>query len=310
MGNILVLGGAGYIGSVCVKELLNNGHKVIVVDNLSKGIKNLVDSRAEFFKMDTKDDLSEVFNKKIDGVIHFAAYKAVGESMENAVKYSDNITGTINVLNHMVKYGVKKIIFSSTAAVYGDPSYVPMDEKHPTIPVNFYGYTKLQCEKLIEWYSKVYGINYVNLRYFNVVGDAIGYVDPSPENVLPIIMEVVTGKRDQLTIFGDDYDTRDNSCVRDYIDVSDLVKAHILALELNSNSVINLGTSNGVTVKELIKYTEELIERKLPCKIGPRRKGDPAVVIASNEKAKKLLNWEPKVTIKDSIKSTYEAYLG
>ena len=310
MGNILVLGGAGYIGSVCVKELLNNGHKVIVVDNLSKGIKNLVDSRAEFFKMDTKDDLSEVFNKKIDGVIHFAAYKAVGESMENAVKYSDNITGTINVLNHMVKYGVKKIIFSSTAAVYGDPSYVPMDEKHPTIPVNFYGYTKLQCEKLIEWYSKVYGINYVNLRYFNVVGDAIGYVDPSPENVLPIIMEVVTGKRDQLTIFGDDYDTRDNSCVRDYIDVSDLVKAHILALELNSNSVINLGTSNGVTVKELIKYTEELIERKLPCKTGPRRKGDPAVVIASNEKAKKLLNWEPKVTIKDSIKSTYEAYLG
>lgn len=308
MKTILVTGGAGYIGSVCVKALLDKGCKVIVVDNLSKGLRKLVDKRAVFYKLDLKANLSKVFRKKIDAVIHFAAYKAVGESMENAVKYSDNITGTINLLDNMAKHNVKKIIFSSSAAVYGDPSYTPMDEKHPTVPVNYYGYTKLECEELIEWYSKIYGIKYVSLRYFNVVGDAIGYVDPAPENVLPIIMEVVIGKRKKLVIFGDNYKTRDGTGVRDYIDVNDLVRAHMLALKLNKNEIINLGTSHGTSVQELVNYTEQVVGNSFPVKIGPRRKGDPAAVVASNKKARRLLRWKPDVSIIDSIKSTYEAY--
>ena len=310
--NILVTGGAGYIGSAAVKALADNKHKVIVVDNLSKGSIKLVDKRASFYKVDLVDrkKLDLVFkNNKIDAVMHFAAYKAVEESMQNPRKYSDNITGTINLLDMMVKYNVKKLIFSSSAAVYGTPIYTPIDEKHPTKPINYYGFTKLECEKIIEWYSKVHNINYISLRYFNVAGDAgLGYIDPSAKNIFPIIMEVLTGKRDKLTIFGKDYNTRDKTCIRDYIDINDLVKAHILALNVNKNSVINLGTAKGISVKELVKHIIKFNGNTFNYKFGPRRKGDAPILITSNKKARKVLGWKPKKNIKDMIKSTYEAY--
>ncbi|MBD3355056.1 UDP-glucose 4-epimerase GalE [Candidatus Woesearchaeota archaeon] len=312
MKQILVTGGAGYIGSAAVKALVEKGYEVVVVDNLSKGVKELVDKKAKFYKVDLidKEALDNVFQEnEIDAVMHFAAYKAVGESMENAVKYSDNIKGTINLLDMMVKYNVNKIIYSSSAAVYGEPKYNPIDEKHPTEPCNYYGFTKLECESLIRWYGKVHDIDYVSLRYFNVAGDSgLGYIDPNALNIIPIIMEAATGKRDKLIIFGDDYDTRDGSCVRDYIDVNDLVRAHILALDINSSEIINLGTSDGTTVKELVKAATDIVGKEFNYEIGERRKGDPAKLVASNKKAKEILGWKPEKDIKDMLESTFKAY--
>jgi UDP-glucose 4-epimerase len=310
---ILVTGGAGYIGSAAAKALINQGHNVIVVDNLSKGLKRLVDKKAKFYKIDLtdKESLEKVFknNKKVDAVIHFAAYKAVEESMENAVKYSDNIIGTINLLSLMAQYKVKKIIYSSTAAVYGEPKYNPIDEAHLTNPVNYYGFTKIESERIIEWYARIHKISYVILRYFNVAGDAgLDYIDPEAKNIFPIIMEVLFGKRKKLTIFGNDYDTRDGTCIRDYIDINDLIRAHLLALGLKENAIINLGSSNGVSVKELVDATEKVTNKKIPVEYGERRKGDAAALVASNEKAKKLLNWTPEKSIRDMLKSTYDAY--
>ena len=309
--NILVTGGAGYIGSVAVKELSKIGHNVIVIDNLSKGSTNLVDKKAKFYKVDLvdKEKLSSVFQNKIDVVMHFAAYKAVEESMQNPEKYSHNIIGTINLLDLMAKHNVKKIIFSSTAAVYGHPNYTPVDEKHPTKPINYYGFTKLECEKIIDWYAKIYDISYVSLRYFNVAGDSgLNYVDPEAKNIIPIIMEVLSEKRDKLTIFGNDYNTKDGTCVRDYIDINDLVKAHILALDIDTNEIINLGTSTGVSVRELVQHTIDATNKSLKYEFGLRRAGDPPILVTSNEKAKKLLGWIPKNNIREMIKSTYEAY--
>jgi len=312
MKQILVTGGAGYIGSAAVKALVEKGYDVIVVDNLSKGLKKLVDSKAKFYEVDLtdKEALDKVFKENdIGAVMHFAAYKAVGESMENAVKYSDNIKGTINLLDLMVKYNIKKIIYSSSAAVYGEPKYNPIDEKHPTDPCNYYGFTKLECENLVRWYGRIHDIDYVSLRYFNVAGDSgLGYIDPNAVNIIPIIMEAATGKRDKLVIFGDDYDTRDGSCVRDYIDINDLVKAHILALDVDSSEIINLGTSKGTTVKELVNTSIDVVGKEFNYEIGKRRKGDPGNLVASNEKAKKVLGWEPEKDIKDMLESTYKAY--
>ena len=309
MKRILVTGGAGYIGSVCVKRLLDDGYAVVVADNLSKGKLELVDQRATFKRVDlATDDLAPLFAEPVDAVIHFAAYKAVEESMEDAVKYSANILGVTRVLNAMVKHEVKKIVFSSTAAVYGDPEYSPMDEQHPTRPVNFYGETKLLAESLFSWYQRIHGIEYVALRYFNVVGDILGYVDPEAKNVLPIIMEVATGKRPAFTIFGDQYDTRDGTCIRDYIDVADLVDAHVRALGYEASAIINLGTGDGVSVKELVEMTKEAIGKDIPIKIAGPRKGDPASVVASNARAKELLDWSPEVPLKVSIKKTWQAY--
>jgi UDP-glucose 4-epimerase len=308
---ILVTGGAGYIGSAAVKKLISKGYDVIVVDNLSKGKRNLVDKKAIFFEVDltNKKELATVFNQKIDYVMHFASYKAVGESMKNPEKYSDNIIGTINLLDLMVKHNVKKIIYSSTAAVYGMPEKNPITEDHPTNTINYYGYTKLTSEKIIDWYSSIHDLKYVSLRYFNIAGDfGLNYIDPEAENIFPIIMEVIFGKRDKLTIFGDDYDTRDGTCIRDYIDIHDLIDAHILALNINENQIINLGTSNGTSVKELVDAIIKVTGKDFPYEIGKKREGDPGTLIASNEKAKEILNWEPKKDIKDMIKSTFDAY--
>jgi UDP-glucose 4-epimerase len=308
---ILVTGGAGYIGSAAVKALISKGYNVIVVDNLTKGKKELVDKKATFYEIDltNKEKLSTVFNEKIDYVMHFASYKAVGESMKNPEKYSDNITGTINLLDLMVEHNIKKIIYSSSAAVYGIPIKVPINEDHPTDTINYYGYTKLTSEKIIDWYSTIHGINYISLRYFNIAGDfELNYIDPEAQNIFPIIMEVIFKKRDKLTIFGDDYDTRDGTCVRDYIDIHDLIDAHILALNINENQIINLGTSNGTSVKELVSAIIEVTGKDFPYEIGEKREGDPATLVASNKKAKEILNWEPKKDIKDMIKTTFDAY--
>jgi len=307
---ILVCGGAGYIGSVCVKRLLDRGYDVCVVDNLDKGIRRLVDSRANFFEGDLTDRefLKKVFDSnEFECVIHFAAYKAVGESMKDAVKYSDNIVGSVNLLNQMVASDVRKIVFSSTAAVYGDKDGV-MDESMGVDPINFYGFTKLKIEELLAWYNEIHGINYIAFRYFNVAGDELNYVDPNAENIFPIIMEVIKGKREKLVIFGDDFATEDGSGVRDYIDVRDLVDAHILAINSDYVGILNLGNSNGFSVKELVSSFNRISGADVNVEIGPRRAGDSGKIIASNEKAKEILGWEPKYGIDDMISSTIKAY--
>lgn len=309
MKTILVTGGAGYIGSIAVKRLLDSGNSVIVVDNLSKGKKELVDSRAKFYELDLvkKCKLREVFEEnKIDSIIHFAAYKSVEESMSNPIKYSDNISGTINLLNLAAEFEVKKFIFSSTAAVYGD-SEEALTEDSPTKPVNYYGFTKLECERIIEWYGKLRGLNYICLRYFNVAGDELGYVDPDAKNVFPIVVDKIN-KKEAFTIFGDDYSTRDGTCIRDYIDVRDLVEAHILAVESDFKGILNLGSGEGYSVKELVESFKEVSGVDFEVITEGRRAGDPAKVIASNKKAREVLGWEPKHDLKDMVKSTLEAY--
>ena len=314
MGTILVTGGAGYIGSAAVRALIDKGHDVVIVDNMAKGRKEFIDPRAKFYEVDLVDidDLAKAFSEnKIDAVMHFAGYKAVDESMEDAVKYSDNITGTVNLLNMMVKYKVNKIIYSSSAAVYGIPKEFLVDENCALSTINYYGFTKLASEQMIEWYSRIHEIKYISLRYFNVAGDSgLNYTDPDAKNVMSIIMEVLAGKRDKFVIYGDDYDTKDGTCIRDYIDINDLVDAHILALDAEENGVINLGTSTGVSVKELVDMTIGVTGKKLNYEVGPRREGDPAGFVASNEKAKRVLGWEPKVGLKEMIRTTYGAYFG
>jgi UDP-glucose 4-epimerase len=310
---VLVTGGAGYIGSAAVKSLIEQNYEVVVVDNLSKGDRELVNEKAKFYELDLTDreGLKEVFKEnEIDAVIHFAGYKAVGDSMRNAVKYSDNIVGTINLLNLMVEFGVPKIIFSSSAAVYGISDKEVIDESTMTKPINFYGFAKLECEKIMEWFRKIHGIDYISLRYFNVVGDGgLNYIDAEAQNLFPIIMEVIVGIRQKLQIFGNDYATRDGTCIRDYIDINDLVDAHILALNAGYNGAINLGTGRGYTVNEIVKTFTEVTGENFLYEYGERRAGDPASLIASNNLAERKLNWKPKRDLKQSVQSTYKAYL-
>lgn len=310
--DICVTGGAGYIGSAAVKRLCDDGHTVIVIDNLSKGIQRLVDHRAEFYNLDLTDRerLDDVFAAhNIDAVMHFASYKAVGESMRDAPKYSDNITGTICLLDAMVKHDVKRIIYSSSAAVYGLAQNEMVTEHDPTVPINYYGYSKLAAEEIIIWYARIHEITYVSLRYFNVAGDAgLMYRDPAPENILPIIMEAVSGTRDKVVVFGDDYDTRDGTGVRDYIDINDLVEAHVLAMAKGDNQIINLGTSQGSSVMELITAVRRVTGKEVPYEIGDRREGDPATLLASNEKAQDVLGWAPQRDIDTMIRSMMDVY--
>ncbi len=308
---ILVTGGAGYIGSAAVKELFSLGHSVVVVDNLSKGLRELVGVEARFYEGDLVDYsfLQGVFlENRFDAVMHFASYKAAGESMTEVSKYSDNITGLINLLDCMVEFGVKKIVFSSSAAVYGNPEYVPIDEKHSLKPINYYGFTKLEGERILEWYSKLKGITFVALRYFNVAGDCgLKYIDPCAQNIFPIIMEVLAGKRSGLEIFGGDYDTPDGTCIRDYIDINDLIRGHVLALEVDKSAVINLGSSEGSSVLELVKAFEEVSGQKINYSIGKRREGDPAKLVASFDKAQKVLGWKPQNDLKEMVRSSLDA---
>ncbi|MEE6206944.1 MAG: UDP-glucose 4-epimerase GalE [Alphaproteobacteria bacterium] len=314
---VLVIGGAGYIGSHVVKALLQENFAVTVFDNLSTGQRCNLLAKAGFIEGDILDEakLNDVMAKGFDAVVHLAAKKAVGESMENPQKYArNNLNGSINIFNAMINNGVKNIVFSSTAASYGMPQYLPIDENHPLNPLSFYGFTKIEIERVMDWYSRLKDFHYIALRYFNAVGYAadgsIRGKEQNPQNLLPIVMEVVTGKREILHVFGNDYDTPDGTCVRDYIHVEDLGRAHVAAIKKlmqdSQSHIINLGTGKGTSVLEIIQSTERVTGRKVNYDFAPRRAGDPSVIVATYEKAQKILDWKPQYTdIDEIIKTTW-----
>ena len=303
---ILVLGGAGYIGSHTVYELIDAGRDVVVADNLLTGFRAAVHPKARFYQLDIRDRsaLDELFNKeKIEGVIHFAASSQVGESMSDPLKYYDNnLHGTMVLLQAMVAHGVDKIVFSSTAATYGEPERVPILETDRTDPTNCYGETKLAMEHMMRWVSRAHGLKYVALRYFNACGahpsGAIGEAHNPETHLIPLILQVPNGQREKISIFGDDYATKDGTCIRDYIHVSDLAQAHILALDHllqgGESDVFNLGNGVGFTVKEVIDVARAVTGHPIPAETCPRRAGDPAQLIASSKKAVEQLGWKPK----------------
>ena len=317
--HILVIGGAGYIGSHVVLDLLNKGHKIRVFDNLSTGSLENIFPMTEFIEGDILDPtaLSDAM-EGIDAVIHLAAKKAVGESMENPEKYAiNNITGTLNVLNTMAEKKIRYFVFSSSAAVYGIPEETVITEETPVNPINFYGFTKLEIERFLTWYDKIKNIKFVALRYFNAVGydteKRIKGLEKNPQNLLPIIMEVASGNRPHLNIFGKDYPTPDGTCIRDYIHVSDLADAHTKALNYlkkkKESQILNLGTGKGCSVLEMLKTTEKVIHKRIPHSYAKRRSGDPAVLIANAEKANTVLGWTPQFSdIETIIKSTWALY--
>ena len=303
---ILVTGGAGYIGSHCVRELLSQGYEVSVVDNLQTGHRDAVDPRAKFFRGDIRDKvfLDRVFDAiHPEAVIHFAAFSLVGVSMQQPLAYyNNNVHGSETLLTAMQEHGVKKIVFSSTAAVYGEAKSDKITETCPTEPTNTYGETKLAIEKMMKWCDRAYGMKYIALRYFNVAGaDASGEIgeDHNPEtHLIPIILQVPLGRREKLSVFGDDYDTPDGTCIRDYIHVTDLAQAHILAMDYLINggesNIFNLGNGVGFTVREVIDTARKVTGHPIPAKTTPRRAGDPAQLIASSEKARTVLGWNPQ----------------
>ncbi|PLR76869.1 UDP-glucose 4-epimerase GalE [Bacillus sp. V3-13] len=306
--SILVLGGAGYIGSHAVYQLVNQNYDVVVVDNLQTGHRQAVHPKAKFYQGDIreKEFLRKVFaDEQIDGVLHFAANSLVGESMQKPLQYFDNnVYGTQVLLDVMVEFGVKNIVFSSTAATYGEQDVMPITEDMPTLPTNAYGETKLTMEKMMKWCDAAYGVKYVSLRYFNVAGanpnGEIGE-DHDPEtHLIPVVLQVALGQREYISIFGDDYDTEDGTCIRDYIHVEDLIAAHVLALRYLQNggesNIFNLGSSRGFSVKEIIEAAREVTGHAIPAKIVERRPGDPSTLIASSEKAKRVLDWNPMHT--------------
>lgn len=303
---ILVLGGAGYIGSHTVYELIDAGREVVVADNLQTGFRAAVHPKAKFYQLDIRDRgaLDTLFQAEdIEGVIHFAASSQVGESMSDPLKYYDNnLYGTMVLLQAMVAHGVDKIVFSSTAATYGEPERVPILEDDATLPTNCYGQTKLAMEQMMSWVSRAHGLRYVALRYFNACGahmsGTIGEAHDPETHLIPLILQVPNGQREKISIFGDDYPTKDGTCIRDYIHVTDLAQAHILALDYllggGENDVFNLGNGVGFTVKEVIDVARSVTGHPIPAQVAPRRAGDPAQLIASSEKAVKVLGWKPQ----------------
>lgn len=319
---ILVTGGAGYIGSHCVMALLENNNDVVIFDNLSTGHIETVQTLQKYGNVEFQqgdltnfDDINSVFkNFNIEKVVHFAAFSQVGESVVNPQKYYiNNVCGTINLLRAMLENNVKKIVFSSTAATYGEPVYIPIDEKHPQNPINPYGQSKLMIEKIMDDYNKAYGLKSVRLRYFNVAGadlkSRIGEWHDPETHLIPNILKSTFNNGKTFQMFGDDYDTKDGTCVRDYINVEDLAQAHLLALkyldEGGETNFFNLGTNDGNTVKEVFAACEKVTQKDIPVEMKPRRAGDPASLVADNNKAKENLNWNPKHTLEESIQSAY-----
>ena len=303
---ILVAGGAGYIGSHMVKDLIEHGEDVVVADNLSTGHRDAINPKAKFYEGDIRDRkfLDKVFdNEDITAVVHFAAFSIVPESMSKPLKYFDNNTGgMITLLEAMRDHNIKYIVFSSTAATYGVPEHMPIKETDPQNPINPYGLSKLMMEKMMAWADKAYGIKFVALRYFNVAGAApdgtIGE-DHGPEtHLVPIILQVAQGKRKELSIFGDDYNTPDGTNVRDYVHVMDLADAHILAIKYleagNKSNAFNLGSSTGFSNKQVLEAAREVTGKPIPAKMAPRRPGDPDSLVAASDKARTILGWKPK----------------
>ncbi|MBP3722746.1 MAG: UDP-glucose 4-epimerase GalE [Selenomonadaceae bacterium] len=315
---ILVCGGAGYIGSHTVYKLVEAGEDVVILDNLQSGHREAINKKAKFYEGDLRDFafLDKLFaTEKIEAVIHFAANSLVGESMKEPLKYyNNNVHGMEVLLSALVKHNVDKIVFSSMAATYGEPKSIPIKEDDPTIPTNTYGETKLAMEKMMRWVEKAHNIRFVSLRYFNAAGatlDGSFGEDHNPEtHLIPLILKTALKKRDAITIFGDDYDTKDGTCIRDYIHVFDLADAHILALKYLRNGgkseIMNLGNGKGFSVKEMIEAAKIVTGKEIKVEMGNRRAGDPAVLIASSEKAKRILNWQPKfIDVKDIIASAW-----
>jgi len=328
---ILVTGGAGYIGSHVAKELLFSGHDVVILDNLSTGHRETVETlkemaqgrkgagELEFVLGDTGDKglLAALLREKaVSSVVHLAAFSLVGESMQKPGKYFDNNTSrVVNILECMVECGVRNMVFSSTAAVYGEPVEVPITEDHPVKPTNVYGASKVMVEEILRWYDSIHGIRYVSLRYFNAAGaDESGLIGEwhEPEtHLVPIVMQKVLGQRGELAVFGDDYPTPDGTCIRDYIHVTDLARAHILALEAleggMGSKVYNLGNGSGYSVREVINTAAEVVGQEIVYDIGGRRAGDPAVLVASSDKIRKELGWKPGYPeLKDIVRSAWK----
>lgn len=302
---ILVLGGAGYIGSHTALELVKAGNEVVIADNLVTGYRKAIPEGAKFYEGDLRDFdfLNKLFQQeKIDAVIHFAAYSLVGESVTNPLKYYDNnLYGTKVLLEAMVKNNVGKIVFSSTAATYGEPENIPILESDRTCPTNPYGETKLAMEKMFKWTAEAHGLRYVSLRYFNACGadesGTIGEAHNPESHLIPLILQVPNGKRETISIYGTDYDTPDGTCIRDYIHVTDLAQAHILAVQYLNNGgesdIFNLGNGVGYSVREVIETARKVTGHPIPATESSRRAGDPARLVASSEKAKSVLGWKP-----------------
>jgi len=317
--NILVIGGAGYIGSHVCRYFLDRGISVTVFDNLSSGSRKNLFPESRFIEGDILDYSALIpAMEGAEAVIHLAAFKAAGESMLIPEKYStNNISGTINILNAVSEAKVGYFVFSSSAAIYGEPEYLPIDEKHPLNPENYYGFTKLEIERILGWYERLKGLNFAALRYFNAAGyDPEGRIkglEKNPANLLPVIMEVAAGTRKSLQIYGNDYPTDDGTGVRDYIHVTDLAQAHHQALEYilekDKSLTVNLGSESGLSVLEILETAREVSGREIPAEITDRREGDPAKLVASAEKAKELLGWKAEYSdVKTLVESTWKVY--
>lgn len=301
--NLLVTGGAGYVGSVCATVLIEAGHDVTVIDNLSTGNRWAVPEKAHFVEGDVDATIADVLaSQKFDGVFHFAARSLVGESMEVPEQYwEDNVGTTLTLLEAMRTAGVKNLVFSSTAATYGEPAKVPITEDFPTSPTNPYGATKLSIDYAITSYAQAHNFAATSLRYFNVAG-AYGTVGENRKietHLIPLVLQVALGHRDKIFIFGDDWPTKDGTAVRDYIHIKDLADAHVLAFENNQpgqHRIFNLGSGEGYSVREVIDMCREVTGHPIPAEVAPRRAGDPATLIASSEKAKEELGWSPRLT--------------
>lgn len=317
---VLVIGGAGYIGSHVVKELMAKKHEVTVFDNLSSGLRQnlFLENKFIYGNILIPQDLDAAFSLGFDAFIHLAAFKAAGESMLKLEKYSvNNITGTLNILNSAVNHNCMNMVFSSSAAVFGSPKYLPIDEEHPKNPENYYGFTKLEIEEFMDWYSQLKGLHFAALRYFNAAGyDVDGKItglEQNPQNLLPIIMETACGMRSRMKIFGDDYETRDGTCIRDYVHVNDLAVAHVKALDFISskkqNLKLNLGSETGTSVKEMVEVARKITGKEIPADIVERRPGDPAELVATSKKAHELLGWKAEHSdVETLVSSTWNVY--
>ncbi|MFA5513585.1 MAG: UDP-glucose 4-epimerase GalE [Sphaerochaetaceae bacterium] len=317
---VLLCGGGGYIGTHVALEFLKRGDTVAVFDDLSSGLRENISKQSLFYEgsINNKEDLKTVFKESWDVVIHLAAFKAAGESMLNPTKYAfNNINGSLNLIAACAESNVKNFILSSSAAVYGEPHYLPIDENHPTEATNYYGYTKLAIEQNLAWYNKLKNLNYVSLRYFNAAGYDVNKkmtnLERNPANLIPVVMEVAIGKRPCIEIFGNDYPTEDGTGVRDYIHVTDLADAHVKASDylLNNKSplIVNLGSEKGISVRQIIEEARLITKMKIAEKVTARRPGDPAKLIASSAKAKEVLGWKANYSdLRTIIESTWEVY--